>query len=275
MAEHTPPLLLIGCGNMGGALFEAWVAAGLAPSVVLDRKKEAIPAPHRLVRSAAEIPADFTPSVIVLAVKPQTAAQAIADLLAARPDIAANATVLSVMAGATTTAIGAALCGGASVARPAVVRAMPNTPSAIGRGMTGLFAAPGAPQAIRALSESLLAAVGATVWVEREEQIDAVTAVSGSGPAYVFLLAELLERAGVEQGLPADVARLLARKTISGAGELMDRSPDDATQLRHKVTSPGGTTAQAIAVLAAKDAWPTAISEAVAAATRRARELAV
>jgi pyrroline-5-carboxylate reductase len=136
------------------------------------------------------------------------------------------------------------------------------------------FAAPAVTPAQRALCDTLLAAVGAVAWVDDEGLIDPVTAVSGGGPAYVFLLAELLERAAVEQGIPADLARLMARQTVAGSGALLAASPQDAADLRRAVTSPKGTTERALAVLMEQSAWPDMISRAIAAATERSRELA-
>jgi pyrroline-5-carboxylate reductase len=156
----------------------------------------------------------------------------------------------------------------------AIVRAMPNTPAAIGRGITV-----GVPNARvtadqRALADTLLRAVGAVEWVDDEGLIDAVTAVSGSGPAYVFLLAESLARAGAAAGLPADLSARLARATVSGAGELLHQSALDAATLRQNVTSPGGTTAAALGVLMAESGLDPLLEKAVAAATKRSRELA-
>ncbi|GBR02219.1 pyrroline-5-carboxylate reductase [Acetobacter oeni] len=275
MASHLPPLLLIGCGQMGGALFRAWEQNSLAPSVVIDRHKDSIAAPHSLVRSIDEIPKKFAPDAIILAVKPGKAAETIITLVKKRPDLLANAPVIiSVMAGCTTTSLTSAFANAITGVTPAVVRAMPNTPSAVGRGMTGLFADTDVGAEKKELSDLLFSAAGTTVWVDEEDQINALTAISGSGPAYVFLLAELLEKAAIEQGLPQQAARLLARKTLTGAGELLDQMPEDAAQLRRNVTSPGGTTAAAIEILNAPENWPASVSEAVAAAVRRARELA-
>ncbi len=156
----------------------------------------------------------------------------------------------------------------------AIVRAMPNTPAAVRQGVTVACPATGVAPAQRDLCESLLRAIGAVAWVDNEDLLDPVTAVSGSGPAYVFLLAELLERAALEQGIPADLARLLARRTVSGSGALLAASADDAADLRKAVTSPGGTTEAALGVLMASEAWPRTLSQAVDAATRRSRELA-
>jgi pyrroline-5-carboxylate reductase len=154
-----------------------------------------------------------------------------------------------------------------------VVRAMPNTPAAVRQGITVAVAGAGVADAERALCDRLLTAIGEVAWTTDEALLDPVTAVSGSGPAYVFLLAELLEAAAVAQGLPANLARRLARQTVIGAGALLAASPEDAADLRRAVTSPKGTTEAALAVLMAPEAWPHAIDEAVTAATRRSREL--
>ncbi len=155
----------------------------------------------------------------------------------------------------------------------AVVRAMPNTPAAIGRGIAGLYASPAVGPPGRALAERLLRAVGDVVWLDSEEEMDAVTAVSGSGPAYVFLLAELLEQAGTRAGLQVAVARRLARATVAGAGALLAETDEDAGKMREAVTSKAGTTERALAVLMAEGAWPHLVDEAVNAAAARAREL--
>lgn len=272
MPAHPSPLpsvLLAGCGQMGGAMLEGWLAHGLKPSVVLDRHSRTVPAPHTVVSTLDEIPAPFQPDVIVLAVKPQKADPMLDALAVLYP----QATLLSVMAGRTVESLTQRYTQANPKANPVLIRAMPNTPCAIGAGMSGLYAPPQATDTQKAHCAALLAAVGETVWVEREELIDSVTAISGSGPAYVFLLAELLEKAGVEQGLPAETARTLARKTLYGAGALLNQSPADAEELRRRVTSPGGTTAEALKVFMAADAWPAIVPRAVAAAARRAREL--
>ena len=264
-----PPLLLVGCGQMGGAMLAGWQADGLAPSVILDRHRDDIPAPHTVVRQAADLPDDFTPALIVLATKPQKAA----DILPSIARFARHAPVLSVMAGKTVGGLTAALAA-AGAPGATVIRAMPNTPSAVGQGMTVCFAPPAATEADRALCTRLLSAVGDVAWVAEERQMDAVTAVSGSGPAYVFLLAELMEQAGIAQGLPAALARQIARRTVSGAGALMEQSGVDAAELRRRVTSPGGTTQKALDVLMAPSAWPAEMEAAIAAAAHRAHELA-
>ena len=261
--DPIPSLLLLGCGRMGGALLDGWVREGLAPSVAVDPAPVAIAAPHGRVAELSDVPAEFEPSAVVLAVKPQQAGS----VMEAAGQRFPRALFLSIMAGRTIAGI--ELATGAR----AVVRAMPNTPAAIGRGIAGLYASPNVGAAHRALAERLLRAVGEVVWLDREEDMDAVTAVSGSGPAYVFLLAELLENAGLRAGLPAPVARRLARATVSGAGALLTETDEDARGMREAVTSKAGTTERALAVLMAEGAWPHLVGEAVEAAAARSREL--
>jgi pyrroline-5-carboxylate reductase len=206
------------------------------------------------------------PDVLILAIKPQM-------LAAAAPALQTLAgpqtMLLSILAGKRVADLSARF----PTAR-AIVRAMPNTPAAIGRGVTGAFANPATSAAQRDRAAALLGSVGEVVWVEDEALIDAVTAVSGSGPAYVFLLAECLAAAGVASGLPEDLAARLARATVAGAGELLYRTPELSPQaLRENVTSPGGTTAAALEVLMGKDGMASVLERAVAAAKKRSEEL--
>ncbi len=251
---------------MGAALLAGWRARGLAPSVVVDPSPTAAGLASegvQVVAASGAIPNGFSPTVMVFAVKPQAAAEA----LPAYARFRAEALTVSIMAGRT-------LAGLAALVGPgAAVRAMPNTPAAIGQGFTAAFAGPGVTAGQRALADDLLRAVGDVAWVEAESQIDAVTAVSGGGPAYVFLLAELLEAAAVEQGLPAALAKRLARQTVAGSGALLAASGDAPADMRCAVTSAKGTTERALAVLMADDAWPALVSRAIAAATERSREL--
>jgi pyrroline-5-carboxylate reductase len=258
------PILLVGCGRMGGAMLAGWAEQGAVTGAVVDPALPPAPGGVAVVPGVADLPAGFAPATVLLAVKPQ---QADAVLPALRP-LAARALTISVMAGRTIAGLRAALGGGA------VVRAMPNTPAAIRQGITVCCAGPGVSAAQRRVADALLAAVGEVAWVEDEGLIDPVTAVSGGGPAYVFLLAELLEQSAVEQGIPADLARRLARATVAGSGALLAASGADAAQLRRNVTSPGGTTERALAVLMADGAWPALVNHAIAAATARSRELA-
>jgi pyrroline-5-carboxylate reductase len=263
-----PPILLVGCGRMGSAMLAGWREQGLAPSVAVDPAPSAasFAGPDMMVvADVAAIPDGFAPAAVVLAVKPQNAAAT----LPAYARFAPNTVFLSIMAGRTIAGIGALIGPSA-----AIVRAMPNTPAAVRQGVTVGCPSPSVSTPQRALCDRLLQAIGKVAWVEDEALLDPVTAVSGSGPAYVFLLAELMEQAAIEQGIPPDLARLLARQTVSGSGALLAASPEDAAALRVAVTSPGGTTAEALSVLMNPDAWPIAMSQAIAAATRRSRELA-
>ncbi|WP_144184357.1 pyrroline-5-carboxylate reductase [Elioraea rosea] len=265
MAE-AGPVLLVGCGKMGGAMLAGWLEAGRKVAVV--EPKAPVPRTPGLVAAVAvpeDLPGGLAPSAVVLAVKPQEAANVVP--IYAR--FARSAVYLSIMAGKTVAGL-AGMLG----AEARIVRAMPNTPASVRKGVTACFAGEGVTAAQRTLCDELLGTVGKVAWVDRESLIDPVTAVSGGGPAYVFLLAEVLEEAAVSEGIPRDLARLLARETVSGSGALLAASTDDAAQLRKNVTSPGGTTAEALAVLMAEDAWPALMKRAIAAATRRSRELA-
>ncbi len=262
---HTlPPLLLVGCGKMGGAMLAGWRERGLGETIVVD-PFAAGPIPGAtLLRDAPAIPAGFAPRAVILAIKPQEASATLAGF--AR--FARDAVFLSIMAGRGVAAMDAALGGAARI-----IRAMPNTPAAIRQGFTVACAGPRANAADRALADTLLSAIGEVAWVADEALIDPVTAVSGGGPAYVFLLAEVMEAAAIAQGIPADLARRMARATVAGSGALLAASPEDAAALRRAVTSPQGTTERALAVLMAEDAWPALMDRAIAAATARSREL--
>ncbi|MGA0596743.1 pyrroline-5-carboxylate reductase [Enterovirga sp. CN4-39] len=269
-SELPHSLLLVGAGKMGGAMLEGWLAKGLDPArlTVLDPH----PSPSLLdfagttgLRLNPDPARISEPEVLVLGIKPQA-------LTEAAPGIsrfAGPATlVISILAGKTVADLTRALPNAA-----AIVRAMPNLPASIGRGATGAFASSSATDRQRSLTQALLSAVGVVEWIDREECIDAVTAVSGSGPAYVFHLAECLAEAGREAGLEAGVAERLARETIIGAAELLSGSGLDPAVLRQNVTSPGGTTAAALDVLMAADGMGFLMRRAVQAAKRRAGEL--
>jgi len=259
-------IALAGAGKMGGAMLSGWLAGGL------DAKRVVVIEPHpsdeinALAKQGIRVnPKDAgAVDAMVLAVKPQSFRSAGALL---KPLIGPSTLVVSIMAGTTIASISEG-CGGA------VVRAMPNTPAAIGRGITVAVAASNVGAAQRAIADALLRATGSVEWVDDEALMDAVTAVSGSGPAYVFLLAEELARAGVEAGLPLELATKLARETVAGSGELLHRSELDSATLRQNVTSPGGTTAAALEVLMGPDGMQPLLIRAVAAATRRSKELA-
>ena len=261
-------IVLAGAGKMGGALLSGWLARGL------DAKRVAVIEPHpsaeigalaakgvRLNPSPKEIGAVVT---LVIALKPQTFGEAGPTL---KSFTGSSTLVVSIMAGTPIASIEAA-CGGS------VVRAMPNTPAAIGRGITVAVAAKNVSSSQRAVADALLRATGSVEWIDDESLMDAVTAVSGSGPAYIFLLAEELARAGVAAGLPPDLATKLARETVAGSGELLHRSELASATLRQNVTSTGGTTAAALEVLMGPDGLRSLLTRAVAAATRRSKELA-
>jgi pyrroline-5-carboxylate reductase len=265
------PVLLLGAGKMGSALLEGWLARGLDPRTVyvIDPALPDVPLEKLKSLGVTVGPqaGDLShPAAILAAVKPQVAEGA---LPVAAAFAGPSTVVVSIMAGTTLKTLASAFAEGV-----AIVRAMPNTPAAVGRGITGAFAGEGVSERQRAVAQKLLEAAGDVVWVESEPLIDAVTGVSGSGPAYVFLLVEAMAKAGVAAGLPADVAETLARKTVEGAGELMRRSPEPPEILRRNVTSPNGTTAAALEVLMADDGLEPLMERAVLAATRRARELA-
>ncbi|MEL6375266.1 MAG: pyrroline-5-carboxylate reductase [Pseudomonadota bacterium] len=280
LADFDGHLLLVGAGKMGGAMLEGWLAGGLPPGKVLVQD----PAPpsdiaahleragitahaeaaEALAAQSAEATAPF-PTVAVIAVKPQLMA----------PVFPAVAQHLSPGTLIVSVAAGTPLSFFESHAAPnsAVVRAMPNTPAAVGRGITICCPNAHTNATQRATATALLAAVGQVGWIEDEAQMDAVTGVSGSGPAYVFHLVECMAAAGVAAGLDAPLAEQLARATVAGAGELLHRSDETATTLRENVTSPQGTTAAALDVLMGDERLERLMREAVAAAAARGRAL--
>lgn len=268
----TGPVVLLGAGKMGGAMLEGWLGLGLPAdkAVVLDPHLPEEPARVLAAKGVAVNPplAEIAaPAVLLLAVKPQVAPEALPQVA---PLVKAGTLVVSVMAGRTLDFMASIFPKGA-----AIIRAIPNTPAAIGRGVSVCV-----PNAVvtaeqRALATALLGAVGIVDFIEDEGLMDAATAVSGSGPAYAFLLAEVMAQAGVAAGLPADLSARIARATVAGAGALLDASDLPAAKLRENVTSPGGTTAAALGVLMREaDGFGPLMVEAVAAATRRGKELA-
>ncbi|WP_088348533.1 MULTISPECIES: pyrroline-5-carboxylate reductase [Rhodomicrobium] len=267
------PILLVGAGRMGGALLKGWLAQGIEPGRIFVEDPSPGAGIARIIAEAGlgtGVP-PVPPGVIVLAVKPQLMDQVLPGVA---PMAGPDTVVLSIAAGRTIAAMAAHFTQGI-----AIVRAMPNTPAAIGRGISALYANDTVRPEQAQLCERLLAAAGETVWLDDEAQMDAVTAVSGSGPAYVFLLAECLAEAGVAAGLAPELAARLARATVSGAGELLHQSELDPAELRKNVTSPGGTTAAALAVLMGEPGAADAplrelLRKAVDAAARRSRDLA-
>ncbi len=269
LANISGTVVLAGAGKMGGALLSGWLARGLDPQRVIVIEPHPSDEIRALAARGVRLNATTTTAAdevaaLVLAVKPQTFGDAGPAL---RPLVGSSTLVVSIMAG-TTIATLDTICGGS------IVRAMPNTPAAIGRGITVAVAAESVNERQRAMADALLRATGAVEWIGDEALMDAVTAVSGSGPAYIFLLAEELARAGVSAGLPADLAARLARETVAGSGELLHRSDLDAATLRRNVTSPGGTTAAALDILMGEQGLKELMTRAVAAATRRSQELA-
>lgn len=270
MAAALPPsLTLVGAGKMGAAMLEGWLAAGLdrqRTTIVEKQPSDAVRALCAARGLALNPAAPAASAVLVVAIKPQGFAEAAPDL---DRMIGPDTLVLSILAGKTI----ADITGRLGNAR-AVVRAMPNLPASIGRGATGAVANADVTPHQRGAVDALLSANGRVEWVGSEAEIDAVTALSGSGPAYVFLMVEAMAAAGIAAGLPPAVAERLARATVSGAGALLDASDLPAAELRRNVTSPGGTTAAALDVLTGDDALGTLMRAAVAAAKRRAGELA-
>jgi pyrroline-5-carboxylate reductase len=269
LSKLSGSLVLVGAGKMGSAMLDGWVARGLA----LKRIVVIEPQPTKAVKALARRGLTLNPkgkagaaSAVVIAVKPQTAPDAVPPLA---PYIGKTTLVLSIMAGRTVSFLEKSLPAGS-----AVVRAMPNTPAAIGRGISVAVANGKVSARQRKLASDLLAAIGKVEWAGDEALMDAVTALSGSGPAYVFLLAEAMTKAAIAAGLPAELAARLARETVAGSGELLHRSPLDAATLRQNVTSPGGTTAAALEVLMGPGGFDELLTKAIAAATKRGRELA-
>lgn len=264
-------VLLAGAGKMGTALMQGWLARGLpAASIIIQEPSLSAETAAVVKEHGLRVAADFSaleaaPAVIIAAVKPQVMDAVFAPLARlAGP----QTVVLSIAAGRSIASFEKHLPSGT-----AVVRAMPNTPAAIGRGITGAVGNAHLTSDQKAVCSALLSAVGEVVWVADESLIDAVTAVSGSGPAYVFLLAECLAQAGVDAGLDLETATTLARATVSGAGELLKQSPLPSATLRQNVTSPGGTTAAALSVLMRDEGLQKLLTEAVLAAKERGRVL--
>jgi pyrroline-5-carboxylate reductase len=263
-------LVLVGCGKMGSALLRGWIAAGAASRFFVVEPEGP---PPGLAATAGvswhhtpeELPGEPAPDAVVFAVKPQIIDTVLPGY---RRWTRSSTLFVSIVAGKTIAGMTRHL------GQAALVRTMPNTPAAIGRGITVACADQRVTPAQRRLSDELLAAAGESAWVEDEALLDAVTAVSGSGPAYVFLLIEALAQAAERVGLPADLALRLARSTVAGSGELARLSDDSPAQLRENVTSPGGTTRAALDVLMAEDGLVALIGRAVVAAAARSRELA-
>ncbi|MBN9673618.1 pyrroline-5-carboxylate reductase [Roseibium aggregatum] len=264
------PFLLVGAGKMGGAMLSGWMAEGVDPSAVtvcdprLSEEMDALLKQHG-IRHVASVPEDLSAAIVLVAVKPQLMDQVLPGL---KPAVAADTLVLSVAAG-TPVAKFQSVFGDVPVCR-----CMPNTPAMVKRGITAVYPTGVVSEAQKEDVARLLSAVGKVVWLDSEDQIDLVTGVSGSGPAYVFYLAEALSQAGKAAGLPDELAEELAVATVCGAGELMHQSGDHPSILRQNVTSPNGTTAAALEVLMGSEGIQPVMTAAVAAAVKRAKELA-
>jgi pyrroline-5-carboxylate reductase len=268
-AERFPAsLILVGAGKMGGAMLEGWLNLGLDPRCVniIDPAADA-----RMIAFCRDKGIAFgapatAPEALVLAIKPQMLETAVPDVL---PLIGETTLILSILAGKTLADLETRFGEKKSIAR-----AMPNLPASIGYGVTGVIANKAATQAQRDMVDALLAAVGSVEWLSDESLIDALTAISGCGPAYVFYLVECLAEAGMEAGLPADLAARLARATVEGSGQLLAHNPAPPDELRRNVTSPNGVTAVALEVLMAEDGLLPLLKRTILAAKRRAAELA-
>lgn len=267
----TKPLLLVGCGKMGGAMLSGWLADGIAAAGVFivdpSGAQEYRDRPGvTVVPDAGALPKELDPEVVLLAVKPQQMDAALTDY---RRFASPGTLFISVAAGKTISYFEKTLGAGA-----AIVRAMPNTPAAIGQGITVLCPNANTNDAQLALAKILLSAVGEVEALQDEELMDAVTALSGGGPAYVFLMIECMTKAGIAAGLPEDLAARLSMVTVAGAGQLAYRSGEEPSVLRKNVTSPGGTTLEALNVLMGEGGLEPLMVRAIAAATKRSKELA-
>jgi pyrroline-5-carboxylate reductase len=263
-------ILLVGGGKMGSALLQGWLAAGFGVAQFMVNEpapSDDLAASVAVVNPTAEQLEQSMPDIIVLAIKPQMADSVLPDLI---PAVRRSTVVISLLAGQSIEHL-SALLGGHDV----IVRTMPNTPAAIGLGMTALIASDGVSAAQKQDAGHLMQAVGETVWLDSQKQMDAVTAISGSGPAYVFYLAETMMSAGVSLGLSEEMALQLARQTIVGAATMMVQSDTSPSQLRRNVTSPNGTTEAALDVLMAETGGlGTLMRQATQAAALRNRQLA-
>jgi pyrroline-5-carboxylate reductase len=271
MVTLSGTLVLVGAGKMGGAMLEGWLKGGAQASRIVALDPAPPPEVKALIETSGvrlnpDVSTIHDAEVVIVAVKPQLMEDVLPGVVSLK---ASKPLILSVAAGKTIASFERHFGADA-----AVIRTIPNTPAAVGRGITAMTANRHVSPAQMAMARSLLEAVGEVVTVENEAMIDAVTAVSGSGPAYVFYLTECLAAAGEKVGLPKDLAMQLARATVAGAGELMRQSGTEAATLRQNVTSPKGTTYAALQVLMAENGMQQLFDEAIEAATKRSRELA-
>jgi pyrroline-5-carboxylate reductase len=272
LSKLSGSLVLVGAGKMGSAMLDGWLVQGLKAKQLIVIEPQPGKSLKALARRGVKLNPKPSPKAkadagaIIIAVKPQTAPDAVPPL---GLYVGKSTLVLSIMAGRTLGFLEKSLPPGT-----ALVRAMPNTPASIGRGISVAVANSKVSARQRKLASDLLGAIGKVEWVTDEGLLDAVTALSGSGPAYIFLLAEAMTKAGIAAGLPAPLAMRLARETVAGSGELLHRSDLDAGILRQNVTSPGGTTAAALEVLMGPGGFGELLTRAIAAATMRSRDLA-
>jgi pyrroline-5-carboxylate reductase len=268
--NELPSILLVGGGKMGSALLSGWITSKVMPEKITVVEPNPSPVFLRrmkgisLVSSPSDLPCNYSPDAIIFAVKPQI----IPSVVGSYTKYLCNSMAISVAAGVTIEQLEVL------IGRHSIVRAMPNTPAAIGRGITAAFSNDKVNTSQKRLCEQLLKVTGKMVWIENESYMDAITAVSGSGPAYVFLLIECLTKAGIAAGLPNNLSSQLAESTIAGAAELAIKTNESPATLRENVTSPGGTTAAALKILMNPDGMPSLLERAVAAATARSKELA-
>ncbi len=267
----TNTILLVGCGNMGFAMLGGWLSADPSLTVHVVEpddglRKRASDIGAETVAEHHDLPEGLSPDLIVLAVKPQV----MGDVVPGYAHFASgNATFVSVAAGTTIASLSAMLAG-----TTPIIRCMPNTPAAIGHGMMVCCANDATSVTARDLTTRLMESSGLVDWIEDEALMDAVTALSGSGPAYIFHMIECMTAAGVSVGLPEDLAARMAMQTVMGAGRLASEAADPPGQLRQNVTSPGGTTAAALGVLMDDDRMKTLLADAITAARDRGAELA-
>ena len=263
-------LLLIGCGKMGKALLKGWLNHGILPkaiTIVEPMGIESVGAGKnvRVLASPNEIEASYKPGIIIFAIKPQVMDEIVPNY---KRFVSPNTLYLSIAAGKPSTYFERLLGK-----KGAIIRTMPNTPAAVGCGMTVAFANPNVKKEQKQFAQFLLETIGKVSWLDDEASMDAVTAVSGSGPAYIFLLIECLTKAGKRLGLDPILAEQLARETVIGCGELVKKSDETAENLRQNVTSPGGTTAAALKILTGQNGMEALMIKAVEAATLRSQEL--
>lgn len=265
------PMVLMGCGKMGSALLDGWLKAGLDPKAVyivdpgLDKCPLGIIPKRNILEAIQNLAKKKKPSLMLLAIKPQVMAEVLPAIKEAniKPSL-----VLSIAAGTTIDTIQKGFSEGVQI-----IRAMPNTPAAVGEGITAVVRCPNMTKEVEKLITKLLSGVGDVIWINREADLNAVTAVSGSGPAYIFHLVEAMTAAGVQVGLAEETSYQLAVKTVIGSGQLLKKSGKTARDLRREVTSPKGTTEAALNVLMSENGLPRVMRHAIQAAFERAREL--